>query len=319
MVETALFIAGFILVVKGADLLIDGAVFIADRLHVSQMAIGLTIVALGTSLPELFVNVSASFRQASDLAIGNVLGSNIANILLVLGVAALISPLPIKKGSLTVDAPFSIFAALLMVLLANTALMSAGKEMLLDKPEGILMLIIFAIYIVYIALNAKKKVDVLPAVDSKKLGIPLSLIYILIGIAGLYFGGQWIVNGALFLSGILGLSESFIGLSAIAIGTTVPELVTSVVAAKKGNVDIAVGNVIGSNIFNLLWVLPVSALINPIAYNQAYNVDVLLILVASLFMIGIAVAGKKRTVGKGGGVMFLMLYGAYLVYIYWRG
>lgn len=318
MIDIFLFLLGFVLVVKGADLLIDGSVYIAEKLNVSEMAIGLTIVAFGTSLPELFVNISASFQSASDLAIGNVLGSNIANVLLVLGVAAIICPIPVRKVSLTTDIPFSLFAVFLMVFLANTAFFSGGNGMSLSKTEGIIMLLFFGFYMLYVILNAKKWTHVYDK-GIKQLGTAVSSLYIILGIIGLYLGGEWIVNGAVYISHILDLSESFIGLSAVAVGTTVPELATAVTAAKKGSLDIAVGNVIGSNVFNLLWVLPVSALINPIMYDAGYNIDVLIIVVSGILLLLFAFIGHKKVIGRGGGIIFLLFYLCYLVYIYIRG
>ncbi|WP_246203013.1 calcium/sodium antiporter [Fulvivirga lutimaris] len=256
-----LFILGFIFLIKGADLLVDGASSIATRYNVSQMIIGLTIVSFGTSLPELLVNVTASFGGNPGLAIGNIFGSNIANILLILGISAIIRPLPISKNIYFSEIPFSLVATLLVGFLANAALLSDVKSLTLSRIDGAILLLFFVLFMGYIYVVFKsdnEKIDAAAQKPEPTHSMNKSILYIFLGLIGLYFGGEWVVNGATTIASQFGLSETFIGLTVVAIGTSLPELFTSAMAAYKGNTDIAVGNVVGSNIFNLLWILGVS-------------------------------------------------------------
>lgn len=320
MIEILLFIVGFVFLVKGADWLVDGAYFFAKHLRISELTIGLTVVAFGTSLPELTVNISASLRGVADLAIGNVFGSNIANVLLILGVSALICPLPLQKKTIVSEVPFTLIAALLVGFLANAALFKDEGRMMLSRWDGLILLFFFGLYLVYIYKTSKDyqevlyNKDVTTAVSTKK-----SVMLIILGIAGLFLGGKWVVDGALYLAVALKLSEGFIGLTILAIGTSLPELVTSVTAAKKGNIDISIGNIIGSNIFNLLWVLAVSALIKPLPFSGINNIDIIIMVFSCTLIIFTMATGVRNAIDRKNGIIFLIIYVAYLIYLFYRG
>ncbi|HNP17364.1 MAG TPA: calcium/sodium antiporter [Fulvivirga sp.] len=317
-----LFIIGFVLLIKGADLLVSGASSIAVKYNISQMIIGLTIVSFGTSLPELLVNVTASINGNPGLAIGNIFGSNIANILLILGISAMIRPLPITKNIYFSEIPFSLVATLLVGFLANAALFSDVRTLTLSRVDGIILLMFFTLFMGYIyvvfksdhALYEHKQDE-----NKDQLTMNKSLIYVLIGLVALYFGGEWVVNGAIVIAEQFGLSETFIGLTVVAIGTSLPELFTSAVAAYKNNTDIAVGNVVGSNIFNLLWILGVSAVIRPLPFDVASNADIMMIIFASALLIFAVAVGKGAKIVKWEGFLFVAVYVAYIVYLVNRG
>jgi|SRR5690554_258224 len=319
MLEIILFVIGFFILVKGADWLVDGSFFIARYLRVSDMAIGLTVVAFGTSLPELVVNLSASLRDVADLAIGNVFGSNIANILLILGVTAVICPLPLKKKTIVSEVPFTLIAALLVGFLANAALFMNETSLLLSRWDGLILIFFFILYLVYIVKTSREFKEEIYEKESKSLSAGKSILLIILGIIGLFLGGKWIVDGAVYISRLLNLSEGFIGLTIVAIGTSLPELVTSVTAAKKKNIDIAIGNVIGSNIFNLLWVLAVSSLIKPLPFCAINNIDILIIIFSSTLIILSMATGVKNAIDRKNGILFLVIYFVYLVYLFYRG
>lgn len=317
LLQIILLLSGFALVIKGADFLIDGSAVIAKKLRISEMAIGLTIVAFGTSLPELVVNVSASFKDSSDLAFGNVLGSNIANVLLVLGFTAVLFKVPIRKKTVVVDLPYSLFAVLLVILFANTALLGREGAMLISFWEGAVLLFFMVAYLLLVYRGDRKAAQT--AAATGKATKKYSLLFTAAGVIGLYLGSEWIVDSSVYLSSLLGLSESFLGLTVVALGTTAPELATAFSAGKKGRLDMAVGNIIGSNVFNLLWVLAVSAVISPIHYQNAYNIDMMIIFFSGAVLLAAVITGKKWEIGRFTGILFLLTYLAYLVYIYQRG
>ncbi len=315
-----LFIIGFVLLIKGADWLVAGSAAIAKKNNVSNLVVGLTIVSMGTSMPELVVNVLASSKDASQIAIGNILGSNIANIWLILGVAAFIYPIKIKESTVFSEIPYSIIALLLVAFLANSNFWGSHPNSI-NQIDGILLMIFFGLFVAYIIHLAKNgKADVLDEVLDEEITTGKSIIMVFLGMAGLFFGGQWVVNGAIVTASHLGLSEAFIGLTIVAIGTSLPELVTSAMAAYKKNTDIAMANVIGSNIFNLLWVLGISAIIKPVEFDPKLNIDVLILLGASCLILFSLVTGRvKNQIGKPTSILFLVLYVAYVVFLLYRG
>lgn len=315
-----LFIIGFVLLIKGADWLVAGSAAIAKKNNVSNLVVGLTIVSMGTSMPELVVNVLASSKDASQIAIGNILGSNIANIWLILGVAAFIYPIKIKESTVFSEIPYSIIALLLVAFLANSNFWGSHPNSI-NQIDGILLMIFFGLFVAYIIRLAKNgKADMLDEVLDEKITTGKSIIMVFLGMAGLFFGGQWVVNGAIVAASHLGLSEAFIGLTIVAIGTSLPELVTSAMAAYKKNTDIAMANVIGSNIFNLLWVLGISAIIKPVEFDPKLNIDVLILLGASCLILFSLVTGRiKNQIGKPTSILFLVLYVAYVVFLLYRG
>lgn len=322
MLVYLLFAIGFVLLIKGADYLVDGASSIANRLKISQIIIGLTIVSFGTSLPELLVNITASAKGSSEIAIGNIFGSNIANILLILGISAIIRPLPITKNIYFSEIPFSLIATLLVGFLANASLMADVKNnsLTLSRLDGGILLAFFVLFMGYIYVVFKSNKD---EEDTKKEG-PIysnkkSILYIALGLVGLYFGGEWVVNGAIHIAEEAGLSETFIGLTVIAVGTSLPELFTSAVAAYRGNTDIAVGNVVGSNIFNLLWILGVSALLNPLPFSVASNTDIVMIIFASALLLFAVAVGSRTRIVRWEGIVFVVVYIGYIIYLIQRG
>jgi len=317
---TYLFFAlGFVLLVLGASWLVDGSLKLARQLGVSELAIGLTVVSVGTSLPELVVNVLASSRGSADLAIGNVLGSNVANILLILGVAAVIRELPIRDQTILSEVPISLAATLLVGFLANAALFSEVPVLSISRLDGVLLLAFFGLFLCYVYRTAQHgafEEYPEPASTAKPIA---TYLQILVGAAALLVGGEWVVGGALALSASLGISESLVGLTLVAVGTSTPELAASATAALRGKVDVAVGNVIGSNIFNFLWVLGVSALIRPLPFTLVSNTDIVMVIASSALLLLAMAVGRPNTVDRWEGWVFLAVYAAYLVFLGVRG
>jgi cation:H+ antiporter len=323
IVVIVLFFVGFVLLIKGADWLVDASGILARRFGVSDLVVGLTVVSFGTSLPELTVNLLASFNGSSDIAIGNIFGSNIANILLILGATALVARLPVQRDTVISEIPFSLMAALLVGFLANTSIFQGPRQQLmLDRTEGFIILFFFLLFMAYIVEMAiRDKTSVLPHYHPPDTNAPLlkQILIMLVGFICLYLGGRWVVEGAVEIARWFGMSEAFIGLTIIAIGTSLPELITSVVAAYRGNTDIAVGNVVGSNIFNLLWVLGLSAVIRPLPFSVPSNMDILMIIGSSALLLMVFVANRKFEISRLTGLVFLALYTAYLVFLVHRG
>ena len=318
--EGFLFFLGFVVLIKGADWLLVGSSAIAKKNNISNLVVGLTIVSIGTSMPELIVNVLASSKDVSQIAIGNILGSNIANILLILGVAAFIYPIIIKKSTVFYEIPYSVIALLLVTFLANFNFWGSNTNAI-HQTDGILLMAFFGLFVAYIIKLAKNgKADILDEVPSAEITTTKSVFMVVFGMVGLFFGGQWVVDGAIVAANHFGLSEAFIGLTVVAIGTSLPELVTSAVAAYKKNTDIAMANVIGSNIFNLLWVLGISAIIKPVEFDTKLNVDIFILVGASCLILFSLITGKvKNQMGKPTGIFFLILYVAYISFLIYRG
>lgn len=296
-----------------------GSASIAKKYKVSDMVIGLTIVSMGTSMPELIVNVLASINGSADIAIGNVIGSNISNILLILGISALIYPLAIKEKSVLSEIPYSLIATLLLAFLANSALFGSQKATL-SRLDGIILMVFFGLFMIYIIrLVRQGRTDLVEEVPKDMLPIGKSTLFVILGIIGLFLGGKWVVDGAMEIAGSFGLSEKLIGLTIVAIGTSLPELVTSAVAAYRKSTDIAVANVIGSNIFNLLWVLGISAMIKPLAYDPLINADIMVLIGATCLIFFSMVVGKRNAIDKFNGVYFLLAYAGYITFLIIRG
>ena len=315
-----LFVVGFVFLIKGADILVSGSSAIAKRYGLSDMVVGLTIVSFGTSLPELIINIMSSMQGQTELAIGNVFGSNVANLLLILGITALICPLPIKRNTILTEIPFSLIATLLVGFLANAALIDNRTELYISRTDGAILLFFFVLFMAYIYNIARtNKDEVIPEEETEEMSLGKAIVYIIIGMIGLFLGGKWVVEGAVYIAQSLGLSESFIGLTVVAIGTSLPELVTSAMAAYRRNIDIAVGNVVGSNIFNLLWILGISALINPLPFDVVSNSDIAMMILASTLLIITMPIGKKNTIDRWNGVLFLLVYIGYIVFLVQRG
>lgn len=319
MLDYILLLVGFAFLIKGADLLVEGATSIGKKLKISSLVIGLTIVSFGTSLPELLVNLISSFNDSPDIGVGNVLGSNVANILLILGISALINPLPITKNTYFIEVPFSLTATLLVGFLANASLFGKSNDFVISRYDGFILLFFFVLFMGYVYIVSKQRKSEFANEEFKEMSMIKSVMLILIGMVGLYFGGQWVVDGAMTMARSLGMSETFIGLTIIAIGTSLPELVTSAVAAFKKDTDIAVGNVVGSNIFNLLWILGLSSALKPIPYDVISNSDIFMIIASSTALILAVVIGKRPVISRWEGFFFLVAYIWYVTFLIERG
>jgi len=317
MLDGLLLFVGLALLITGAHFLVAGACTVAARLGVSNLVIGLTIVSLGTSLPELLVTLVSGLQGRADLAIANVVGSNIANVLLVLGVAAIIRPLPVRDSTILSEIPFSLTAALLVGFLANAHLFSDYLELSLSRLDGTILLSFLLLFLVYVYKISGMKVISEDPTDSAS-SMPRAIAYILLGSLGLFFGGQWAVEGAIGLAQVWGVDDALIGLTIIAVGTSSPELVASAVAAYRNQTDIAVGNVVGSNIFNLLWVLGFTSSVVELPFEVVNNIDLILVIASSVLIFLALATSRINTVMRIHGALFVVLYVAYLAYVVQR-
>lgn len=318
MLPYLLLIVGFVVLVKGADVLVNGASSLARRLKISALVIGLTVVAFGTSAPELLVNVFSAIRGSTDLALGNVLGSNIVNIFLILGISAMVYPLRVLRSTTWKAIPLSLLAAVLLGILANDVLFKNGVRSSLSMSDGLVLLSFFIIFIYYTVGIARAGEERSPMV-AKDFTLGISIILVLLGLVGLVIGGKLVVDSAVAIARSLGVSDALIGLTIVAIGTSLPELVTSVVAARKKNVDIAVGNIVGSNIFNIFFVLGISAIIRPLPFQPALAIDVGMAILASLLLFLAMFVGKRGVLERSQGVLFVLIYIGYMAFLIMRG
>ena len=320
--EYLMLILGFLLLIKGADLFVDGSSSVAKILKIPTIIIGLTVVAFGTSMPELSVSATAAIKGNNDLAVSNVLGSNIFNLLVVLGCCALVQPVRAKWSLLRKEFPFSIFITLILLLLNSdfsiTKVWKGDQIFVLGRWSGILLLALFVVFLLATVRSALKSRDEITADEEDyKVMSPLkSGIYIVIGLAGIIWGGDLVVDSATSIAVDFGLSQTFIGLTIVALGTSLPELVTSMVAAGKGENDLAVGNVVGSNIFNILLILGVSSVITPIKLDVTAVYDTLILVGASIIVYIAAIS--KHEIKKAEGALFLLAYLAFFIYILLR-
>ena len=311
-----LLVIGFVFLIKGADFFVEGASAVAKKLHVPALVIGMTIVAMGTSLPELSVSVTASIAGSNQLAIGNVVGSNIFNLMVVLGSCALFSALEVSDDTIKKDLPFSIIctvALMVMGIIGN----SVGHF------DGAILLVLFIIFLASMLRAAKKSRTTAAAIaeeeaDNEIVDIPtwLCIIYIIGGAVAIKYGGDWVVDSCTTLALKFGMSETLVGLTIVALGTSLPELVTSIVAAKKNELDMAIGNVVGSNIFNILLILGVAGAISPMTFLTVNAIDTLILVVFSV-IVGLMCL-KKKNLNRANGVVMLLLYAVYLGYIILR-
>lgn len=315
MLTYILFVVGFYFLIKGADLLVDGAASIAQRLKISSIVIGLTIVAFGTSAPELVVNILASLKGTTDIAIGNILGSNIANILLILGISAMIYPLKTKENTIWKEIPLSLLAAVLLGVMANDFRIDGVSYSGLTRTDGIALISFFVIFIYYTFGIAKIKDNFETEVEIKNYSQLKAAVFIIVGIIGLVIGGKWIVDGATKIAELFNVSQSLIGLTVVAIGTSLPELATSAVAAYKKHTDIAIGNIVGSNIFNIFWILGVSSIIRPLPFDTTFDFDIVVMILSSAILFFIMFIGKKHTITRQEGFAMVSLYIFYLAFL----
>src|SRR3989338_3719343 len=316
-VTIIILILGLVILIAGAEGLVRGASSFARRFGITPLVIGLTVVAFGTSTPELFVNIYSAFKGASDIAIGNIIGSNIANIFLILGLSAVIAPLAVKKNTIWKEIPFALLAVLLVFLMGNDAMFDKVTFNVLTRTDGFALIAIFVIFMYYIVSLAKSGGQ--DNGDIASYTIPVSLMLTISGIAGLVMGGKLLVDQAIILARLAGMSEALIGLTIVAVGTSLPELATSVVAALHKEDDIAVGNVVGSNIFNVFWILGVTSIIMPLPFNPRVNIDVGVSILATFLLFLAMFVGKKHKLERWQGALFVTLYGIYIGYLIMRG
>ena len=318
MMDALLLLLGLAVLIKGADFLVKGASKLASQFGISSLTIGLTVVSLGTSMPELLVSLMSGLQNKPDLAIGNVIGSNIANVLLVLGVAAIIRPLPVRNSTVVSEIPFSLSAALLLGFLANAHLFSDYPELSISQMDGAILLFFFCLFMLYVYKTSTINAPPVPQVASDGTRLR-AFVLIALGALGLYFGGQWVVDGAIGLARYWGLNEALIGLTIVAVGTSSPELVATAVAAYRNQTDIAVGNVIGSNVFNLLWVLGFTSTIVDLPFEVVSNTDLVVLIASSALVILALVSSGNNTIKRSHGLLFVSFYLTYIGYVVMRG
>ena len=305
LVQIILLCVGFFMLVKGADLFVDGSSGIATKFKIPQLVIGLTIVAMGTSAPEAAVSITAALKGNADITVGNIVGSNILNILIILGLSALITPLMVAKSTIKAEIPFMILITFL--------LLGVGYDGTIGLLEGIILLVVFLIYLGYLFLLALKDRDKADE-DIKEISVAKALIWTVVGLFLIVFGSNVTVDAATKIAQVLGLSERFIGLTIVALGTSLPELFTSVSAARKGNADIAIGNIVGSNIFNILFVIGVSASIIPVPFAVGFRFDTIVAVVAAVLLLVCSL--KDNQLKRWAGPVFLLTYAVYFAMIW---
>lgn len=346
LISVLMIIVGFVLLIKGADFLVDGASGVAKKFKIPEMIIGLTIVAMGTSMPELMVSLSSALEGHSDISLGNVIGSNLANILLILGICAWMKKINIPKATRRIENPLSLIITIILFALC----LNGGSVKNISQGEGILLLLLFVVFLIYLFVSAKKSkdnenVEVITKIEEgnevtqnisnienkeqeketvDKDNIVLSrntirtfildVIKIGVGILGLKYGADFVVDHAVNVATIMGISEKIIGVTIIAVGTSLPELVASVTAVMKGENNMAVGNIVGSNIFNILLILGISSSICPINYSESYNFDMVFLIIASALLAIFPYIGKStRALDRVEGIIFFLMYVGYIV------
>ncbi len=319
MISVVLLILGCYFLVKGAGFLVDGASSLAKRLKISELVIGLTVVAFGTSSPELVVNIFATIQGNTDIAIGNILGSNTFNSLFILGISAVVFPLTVTNNTVWKEIPLSFLAAILVIILGNDQLIDKNNFSLLSRIDGLILLSFFIVFMYYILGTLKRNDIIVERVVTKQFGLAKSLFWIVIGLIGLCIGGKLVVDGAVFIVHKLGVSERLIGLTIVAMGTSLPELATSVVAASKGNANIAVGNIVGSNIFNIFFILGLSSVINPLPFSANFNIDAGITILASFILFISMFTGKKYLIDRWEGIFYILFYVVYVIFLINRG
>lgn len=317
-IAIALLIVGFVLLVKGADWLVDGSSNLARKYRISELVIGLTIVAFGTSAPELIVNVLSSINGYNGVAYGNVIGSNIFNLLFILGVSGLIYPLFVQRQTVRYEIPISLIVAALLLFLVNDSAWSGSSENILSRWDALTLLALFGFFLFYIYKNMISSEPTPQNENLVVLPVWKSGALIAVGLAGLIMGGKLVVDNAVTLASELGMSEKLIGLTIVAIGTSLPELATSVVAAIKKNTDIAIGNVVGSNIFNILLILGVSGFINPIPYDGVLNTDIYILMAGTVLLIIFMFTLQKQKVDRWEALIMLLAYVIYTGFLMYR-
>lgn len=310
--SVVLIIIGFVLLIVGADILVDGSSGIAKKFHIPEIIIGLTIVSIGTSMPELFVSITSALDGYSDMAIGNIIGSNLCNLLLILGLSATIKPVVFQKETRLYEIPMCLLVTIVLMYFCN----SQGG---ISRLEAVILLVLFCAFIgytIYMGRKESKKEIVEIQTEEKKNSILKNIVFVLLGIFSLKFGGDLVVDNAVNVARYFNWSEKLISLTILAVGTSLAELVTSVTAAVKGNSDIAIGNIIGSNIFNILLIIGVSAFITPITYNFSYNFDFSVLIASSIILAIFPFIPPKDKMSRFNGIVYLFIYVAYLTILF---
>ncbi|MFH1047158.1 MAG: calcium/sodium antiporter [Patescibacteria group bacterium] len=313
-VAIILIVVGFVALVKGADLLVAGASALAKWLGISTLLVGLTVVALGTSMPELVVNVFAAIKNTSDIAIGNIVGSNIANIALVLGLSTIIFPLKVQNSTVWKEIPFALLAVVLVTIMASDVALNGLLNNEIGRGDGLVLLsfsIIFLYYIFGLAKQGKTDLDEIPDMTVRRMAV-----YIVLGIVALVIGGKLVIEGAVSLATAAGISERIIGLTIVAIGTSLPELMTSVVAAWRKQPDLSVGNIVGSNILNVFIILGISAVIRPLPFSGPALIDASFNILITLLLFLFMFVGRKHMLERWQGIGFVVMYVAYIGYLF---
>lgn len=324
MLSILFLVGGIGVIIISANWLVDGASVIAKKLGISDIVVGLTVVAFGTSAPELTVNIFSAIKGSTDIAIGNILGSNIGNILLILGISSIIYPIEILSNTKWKEIPFSLLAVVVVGIVSNDIIIDDSTTgNFISRIDGLVLLSFMIIFLVYtFEMVRRQSTEISIPVDlyqtaeenSKQPSMIKATFYIALGLIGLFFGGKYLVEGAITIAKLFGMSEKVIGLTIIAVGTSVPELATSVVAAFKKKADIAVGNIVGSNIFNVFFVLGTTALIKPLPFNSSINFDILVALIASVLLFVTTITFHRKKIDRMEGVLFLSLYIVYITY-----
>lgn len=318
-ISIGLIVIGFILLIKGADFLVDGASNIAKKFHIPEIIIGLTVISIGTSMPELFVSITSAIDGFPDMAMGNVIGSNIANLFLILGLSAIIKAIPFKRETRLIEIPICFFVSVIFFIICVI-----GQDV--SRIDAGILIFLFIAFIIYTIVMAKKgeefdkeenEEEIKQEEDNdRKWSTLKDICAIILGIVALKFGGDLAVDNAVKVATILGLSEKIISVTILAIGTSLPELVTSVSAAAKGKSDIAIGNIIGSNIFNMLLIIGVSAAIKPIIYNVSYNKDLIILLAGTLVLALFPLIPPKNKMSRMNGIVYVLMYAGYMASLF---
>lgn len=304
ILQFLLLAVGFVMLIKGADWFVDGAAGIAGKFGIPQLVIGLTIVAMGTSAPEAAVSITAALDNSAGITIGNVLGSNIINILIILGISSVIIFLPVQKSTIGYEIPFMIIISVVLLVMGIT-----GNTV--SRPEGVILWVLFIIYLLYLYKLAQKGNEEDNPGEQKSL--PVYILTVIFGAVVIVLGSKFTVKGATEIARMAGITERVIGLTIVAFGTSLPELVTSIIASKKGSTDIAIGNIVGSNIFNILFVVGTSALITPVPFESKFIFDAIFASFAGVVMLLAVLKNKKLT--RTGGIVMLVCYAAYFIYL----
>lgn len=313
-----LIIIGFVLLIKGADFLVEGSSNVAKRFHIPEIIIGLTVISIGTSMPELFVSITSAIDGYPDMAMGNVIGSNIVNLLFILGISSIIKSIAFKKETRLIEIPICLLISIVFMIICNI-----GQDV--SRLDGIILIALFILFIIYTIVMAfkgeefdKEDNDIEDKKDDGNKGSTLKdILFIILGIVALKFGGDLAVDNAVNVAKILGLSEKIISVTILAIGTSLPELVTSVSAAIKGKSDIAIGNILGSNIFNMLLIIGASSLIKPIVYNISYNKDMIILIAGTTILSLFPVIPPKNKMSRMNGVIYVIMYLGYMASLFY--